>query len=333
VELTGFSTGEVDLLIDGKTSPAQNDPADDVSGVAIGGVAVSRLGDVWQLGRHLLVCGNALNAETFQRLMGEDRAQMVLTDPPYNLRIQDAVGRGRTKHREFPMASGELSQSQFATFLTKFIRQLIDFSVDGSIHYLFMDWRHLSELLQAALPLYDEWKNLLVWNKPNGGQGSFYRSKHELIAAFKKGSAAHVNNFKLGADGRYRSNVLDYPSVNSLHPARKGDLEDHPTVKPVALFADLMRDCSRRNGVILDPFGGSGTTILAAERTGRIARVIELDPIYVDVAIRRCEKAGLTARLAGSGLTFAEVKQQRAADNHDSLSPPVRKPTTARSRS
>jgi len=177
-----------------------------------------------------------------------------------------------------------------------------------------MDWRHLPDLLSAALPLYSEWKNFLVWNKSNAGQGSFYRSKHELIAVFKSGAGAHINNFKLGGQGRYRTNVLDYPSVNSLDPARRGDLELHPTVKPTALIADLIRDCSRRNGVILDPFGGSGTTILAAERASRLARIIELDPLYVDVAIRRWQKlTGLCARHAETRQTFADAETQPEA--------------------
>ena len=216
------------------------------------------------------------------------------------------------RHREFKMASGEMTAAEYARFLETFISLVIAFSCAGSIHYIFMDWRHLRELLHAAQALYSELKNLLVWNKNNAGQGSFYRSKHELITVFKNGNSPHINNFGLGGKGRYRSNVLDYPGVNSLHPSRKGDLELHPTVKPIALVADLIRDCSRRNGVILDPFGGSGTTILAAERTGRVARVIEIDPLYVDVSIRRWERlTGIPARHAETGLTFEEVQVTR----------------------
>jgi DNA modification methylase len=196
--------------------------------------------------------------------------------------------------------------------LERSLRWAITFSHDGSIHYICIDWRHLPELLTAARPLYADWKNLLVWNKTNAGQGSFYRSKHELIAVFKNGVAAHINNFGLGASGRYRTNVLDYPGVNSLHPARRGDLDLHPTTKPVSLIADLIRDCSRRNGVVLDPFGGSGTTILAAERAGRIARLIELDPLYVDVAICRWQQVtGIPVRHAEARLSFAQVATQR----------------------
>jgi len=312
VELTGFSTGEIDLLMDGKPVPAGDDPADDLTGLSEG-PAVSLPGDVWQLGRHRLVCGDALRSSAYEMLLQGELAQMIVADPPYNVRINGhAVGRGKTRHREFAMASGEMSEEAFTAFLEGFIRQAITFSANGSIHYLFIDWRHLHELLAAARPLYDEWKNLLVWNKTNAGQGSFYRSKHELIAVFKNGAAPHVNNFGLGANGRYRANVLDYPGVNCLHPARRGELDLHPTVKPVALVADLIRDCSRRNGIILDPFGGSGTTILAADRAGRIARVIELDPLYVDVAIGRWEQTtSIPARHAELGLTFAETAATR----------------------
>jgi DNA modification methylase len=313
VELTGFSTGEIDLVLDGKPAPAASDPADDLTGLD-DGPAVSRPGDVWELGRHRLVCGDALCDTSYRALLQGELAQMMVTDPPYNVPIVGhAVGRGKTRHREFTMAAGEMSEEAYTAFLASFIRNAIAFSTDGSIHYLFIDWRHLPELLAAARPLYADWKNLLVWNKSNAGQGSFYRSKHELIGVFKNGAAPHINNFGLGAKGRHRSNVLDFPSVNSLHPARRGELDLHPTVKPVALVADLIRDCSRRNGIILDPFAGSGTTILAAERTGRIARVIELDPRYVDLAVRRWEQiTGIVARHAEFGLSFTEIAAQRA---------------------
>jgi len=323
VELTGFSTGEIDLLLDGKPRPATGDPVDDLTGFRLDGPAISQPGDRWELGRHRLVCGDALQSSSYAVLLSDELAQMLVTDPPFNVPINGhAMGRGKVRHREFKMASGEMSEEAFTAFLEGFIRQAVTFSSDGSIHYLFIDWRHLPELLAAARPLYTEWKNLLVWNKTNAGQGSFYRSKHELIGVFKNGTASHINNFGLGATGRYRANVLDYPGVNGLHPARHGDLDLHPTTKPVALFADLIRDCSRRNGIILDPFGGSGTTILAAERTGRVARMIELDPLYVDVAIRRWEQTtGIPARHAELGLTFAEIATRRGVDNTNSCEP------------
>jgi DNA modification methylase len=323
VELTGFSTGEVDLLLDGHPPTAATDPADDLSGLDSQGPAVSQLGDSWELGRHRLVCGDALQSTSYEVLLERDLAQMIVTDPPYNVPITGhAMGRGKVRHREFKMASGEMSEAAFTAFLDTFIRHAIIFSDNGSIHFVFIDWRHLPELLSAARPLYAEWKNVLVWNKTNAGQGSFYRSKHELIGVFKNGTAPHINNFGLGAQGRYRANVLDYPGVNGLHPARRGDLDLHPTVKPVALIADLIRDCSRRNGTVLDPFGGSGTTILAAERAGRVARAIELDPLYVDVAIRRWEQiSGIPARHSESGLTFTETATERGIDPVDAGGP------------
>jgi DNA modification methylase len=333
VELTGFSTGEIDLLMDGNPAPATIDPADDLAGFTVDGPAISQLGDVWELGRHRLICGDALNGGSYERLLQGDLAQMVVTDPPYNVRVDGhAMGRGKVRHREFKMASGEMSEAAFTGFLERFIRQAITFSHNGSIHFICIDWRHVPELLTAARPLYTDWKNLLVWNKTNAGQGSFYRSKHELIAVFKNGAAAHINNFGLGANGRYRTNVLDYPSVNSLHPARRGDLELHPTVKPVVLIADLIRDCSRRHGIILDPFGGSGTTILAAERTGRVARVIELDPLYIDVAISRWEQTtGMQVRHSATGLAFGEIEARRNTNIPHESSP--RAPSRVRRRS
>jgi DNA modification methylase len=307
VELSGFSTGEIDLILD--SSQGASDAADDLGGFAVDGPEASKIGDLWELGPHRLLCGDAGERRSYGTLLRGEVAQMVVTDPPFNVKIAGhAMGRGKIRHRDFKQATGEMSVAEFTRFLERFIRLAIQFSQDGSIHYIFMDWRHLQELLIAAKAPYTEWKNLLVWNKDNAGQGSFYRSKHELIAVFKNGTAPHINNFGLGAKGRYRANVLDYPGVNSLHPARRGDLELHPTTKPVALVADLIRDCSKRNGIILDPFGGSGTTILAAERTGRIARLIELDPLYVDVAIRRWQKiTGVPARHTASGLSFEQV--------------------------
>lgn len=316
VELTGFSTGEIDLMFDGAAATGASDAGDDLQELANAGPTVTRQGDLWELGRHRVFCGDALQQQSYEVLLDGAAAEMLVADPPYNVPIQGhAVGRGRVRHREFAMASGEMSEATFTAFLQGFISQVIAFGKDGSIHYIFMDWRHLPELLAAARPLYQGWLNLLVWNKSNGGQGSFYRSKHELIGVFKNGAGRHINNFGLGAHGRFRTNVLDYPGVNGLHPARRGDHELHPTVKPIALIADLIRDCSRRNGIILDPFGGSGTTALAAERCGRIARLIELDPACVDVSIRRWQRVtGILPRLAGSGLTFVEAAADRGVE-------------------
>jgi DNA modification methylase len=305
--------------MDGSAQRSSADPDDNFAESISDGPAIARQGDIWSLGRHRLICGDAQRPEVCARLLQDKPASMIVADVPYNVPINGhAVGRGKIHHREFPMASGEMTPEAFTAFLHHAIGNAIKFSIDGSIHYIFIDWRHLPELLAAATPLYSEWKNLLVWNKDNAGQGSFYRSKHELIPVFKNGTAPHVNNFRLGAQGRYRANVLDYPSVNSLNKARRGDLELHPTVKPLALIADLIRDCSRRNDIIFDPFGGAGTTILASERTGRVARVIELDPLYVDVTIRRWQdKTGIPARHLGSGQTFNELEEARATPTDD----------------
>ncbi len=278
VELSGFSTGEVDLIIDGETSSRGTVSDDEIAMPPHEGAPVSCSGDVWELGPHRLLCGSALHHRSYEQVLQDEKAQLIIADPPFNVKINGHVkGRGKTHHREFLMGSGEMSKAGFTNFLATTVDFLIQFSRSGSIHFLFIDWRHLPEMLHAALPAYHEWKNLLVWNKENAGQGTFFRSKHELILAFKNGSATHINNFGLGEMGRYRANVLDYPGTKGLHSASQGELDLHPTRKPVALIADLIRDCSRRKGIILDPFCGSGTIIIAAERTGRIARAIELD--------------------------------------------------------
>jgi hypothetical protein len=222
-------------------------------------------------------------------------------------------GLGSIKHGEFPMASGEMTIAQFIAFLKTSISHLATFSTDGSIHFLCMDWRHLFELLTAARDIYSELKNLCVWNKDNGGMGSLYRSKHELILVFKNGTAPHVNNVELGRFGRNRTNVWNYPGANSLRDARRDELAMHPTVKPVAMVADAFLDCSKRGGIVLDCFGGSGTTLIAAEKTGRRAFLMELDPVYVDTTIIRFEKlTGQQAIHAETGLTFTQMKLERA---------------------
>jgi DNA modification methylase len=317
VEFTGFTAGEVDLILD--RVPAEvSDPDDSQLPERSEDSPVSRPGDLWELGRHRLLCADARDPKAHRAVLGADVAQMVFSDAPYNVRIiGHAIGRGQQRHREFPLASGEMSSAAFTAFLTAAMRAATGVCIDGAIQFWMMDWRHLIELAAAARACGLEQKNLVVWVKTNAGLGSFYRSQHELIGVFKKGTARHVNNFSLGGKGRYRTNVWQFPSVNSLHPARRGDLALHPTVKPVALVADAIRDCSKRNGVILDPFGGSGTTILAAERTGRIARLIELDPRYVDVAVQRWQqRTGIEARERGSGRSFTEVAAARRDEIH-----------------
>jgi len=313
VELTGFTTGEVDLLIEGVGANPEPDPADQLPATA-GVPVVSRPGDLWRLGRHLLLCGDALLRESYQRLLGKEAAQMVFIDPPYNVPIDGFVGgKGRVRHDEFVMASGEMTPAQYTAFLSGAFRLLAAHSVRGSVHFVCIDWRHVPELGAAAAPVYTRQLNLCVWVKTNAGMGSSYRSRHELVFVFKSGAGKPINNVNLGVTGRYRTNVWSYPGINALGHGRDELLALHPTVKPVALVADALRDASRRNGVVLDAFAGSGTTIIAAERTGRIARAIELDPRYVDVAVRRWEAfTGQAACHAETAATFAATSRERA---------------------
>lgn len=314
MEITGFETAELDLLLDDTGEPTKPDPADEIPAVAAG-PAITQPGDLWLMGEHRLLCGDARDGAAVQRLMAQETAGMVFTDPPYNVKIDGHVGgAGQVKHREFVMASGEMSQDQFTRFLTEVLANMADASGDGSIHFVCMDWRHMAELMAAGSAVYDELKNLIVWAKTNGGMGTFYRSRHELIFVFKKGSSAHINTFGLGETGRYRTNVWDYPGVNSFRAGRDDELAMHPTVKPVALVADAIKDVSRRGYIVLDAFGGSGTTLIAAEKTGRKARLLELDPAYCDVICRRFEACtGNPALLAVNRSPFAELAAMRAA--------------------
>ena len=317
IETTGFEVPEVNLILQNSWDSVDADPQDEhIPAVATNAAAVARAGDLWLLGRHKLFCGNALETESYQMLLDGEQASMVFTDPPYNVPIDGHVcGAGKIRHREFAMASGEMSEEAFTAFLRTMADRLVEFSADGSMHFLCMDWRHLSELLSACQEPYAEFKNLCVWVKDNGGMGSLYRSQHELVAVFKAGKGAHVNNVELGRHGRYRTNVWSYPGVNSFGKGRMSDLEAHPTVKPVAMVADAIMDCSKTGDLILDPFAGSGTIFLAAERSGRRGAGIEIDPHYVDVAIQRFQQeTGATANLAASGESFSNIKEIRSAE-------------------
>ena len=239
---------------------------------------------------------------------GSKPAQMVFTDPPYNVPISGHVcGLGAVQHREFEMAAGEMSTEQFEAFLRSVCDNLAANSTDGSIHYICMDWRHMGEVLSAGEAAYHELKNLCIWAKTNGGMGSLYRSQHELVFVFKRGTKPHINNVKLGKHGRYRTNVWEYAGINSFGESRDDDLATHPTVKPIKLVEDAILDCSKRAGIILDAFAGSGTTLIAAHRACRIGYGLELDPAYCDVIIRRLQaETGMKAKLRGSDETFDE---------------------------
>ncbi len=309
--------GEIDLILgeaDDAKDPARA-PEDAIPPLPLGRAA-SEPGDLWLLGSHRLLCGDSRDGAAYDRLMEGARAQLVIADPPYNVKIDGHVGgSGRIRHRDFAMASGELSEAAFAAFLRKVFEEIARASTDGSLHFHFMDWRHMGEMLTAGHSAYAELKNLVVWCKTNGGMGSLYRSQHELIFVWKSGRAPHINNVELGRHGRNRSNVWTYPGVNAFKAGRLEELAAHPTVKPAALIADAIKDCSNRGDIVLDPFCGSGTILIAAERTGRRARALEIDPAYVDVAIRRWQAyAGREAALAATGETFEDVGSRRAAE-------------------
>lgn len=313
LEVTGLDTLEIEkLLLDEAGAAATVAESEEIEEPAEG-EPVSRIGDIFKIGNHKLACGSSRDPETFSRLMGNDRARMVVADLPYNVRIERNVsGLGRKKHGEFVEGSGEMTPAEFTSFMSDIFSNLVAYSVNGSIHFQCMDWRHQAEMMAAGSKNYTELKNMLVWAKTNAGMGTFYRSQYELIYAWKSGRQPHVNNFGLGETGRWRSNLLTYPGCNVFRKGRDEDLEAHSTVKPTQLVADLIRDVSHVGDIVLDPCAGSGTTILAAERVKRRARCIELDPKYVDVAIRRARtRLGLDAIHVETGLTFDELAEVR----------------------
>jgi DNA modification methylase len=310
LEATGFETGEIDMLLEGRSSSnAEPDPADEMSEV-ISGVRVARRGDIWSLGRHRLICGDALDRQVYSTLMENRKADAVFTDPPYNDVINGFVTRSaKTHHAEFGMASGEMSRNEFVNFLRQSLSLIARHCKSGALSFVCMDWRHAHELLAAAEGVFTEFKNLCVWVKESGGLGSFYRSAHELVFLFKVGKDKHRNNVQLGQHGRCRTNIWEYPRVTSLRStnAERDFTSLHPTVKPVRMVADALLDASARGEIILDPFLGSGTTLIAAERVGRVCYGIELAPPFVDLIIRRWQAlTGSTASNCKSGQSFQE---------------------------
>ncbi|HEY1657770.1 MAG TPA: DNA methyltransferase [Candidatus Sulfotelmatobacter sp.] len=317
IDLTtiGFEVGEIDFIIENaNASNKRDEDATDSIPETPEATPVSKSGDLWVLDRHRILCGNCLDENSFLRLMRDRKATMVFVDPPYNVPIEGhAGGLGSIKHREFAMATGEMTREQFTKFLSQALGLLARFSVNGSIHYICGDWRNMREFLAAGDQAYSELKNLCVWAKDNAGMGSFYRSQHELIYVFKSGQAPHRNNFELGQFGRYRTNLWRYGGVNSF--SRKTDegnlLELHPTVKPAAMIAQAVLDVSCRREIVLDSFLGSGSTLIACQRTDRTCYGIEIDPLYVDTIIRRWQTfTGLTAKHSESGMAFAEIEQE-----------------------
>ena len=319
ISVTGFSPAEIDQLkIDFEED--SEDPDDEIDQGWQTGPLVTERGSLWILDQHRLFCGDARSEADLDRLMGSDRAAMAFLDVPYNVKVRNIGGRGRTKHPEFAFASGEMSRPEYVEFLLSALGNCDRVSRDGTVHYVCCDWRHITEIVEAGLPTYGEVLNIVVWVKSNAGQGSFYRSQHEFIVVFRAGQSPHLNNIQLGRHGRSRSNVWTYRGVNTFGRGRMEELRSHPTVKPVALVADAMRDCTRRRDIVLDTFSGSGTTIMAAERVGRRAYAMEIEPRYVDVAIRRWQAfTGKDAVDSESGRTFdqLEAERARAADEND----------------
>ena len=309
LEVVGFEHGEIDILID---EAAEADPGsgrdgeDDIP--APPHTPITRPGDLWQLGRHRLICGDARNEAAYAALMDDERADAVFTDPPYNVRIDGfASGKGKAERREFAMASGELSREAFTAFLIDSLGPAAARCRDGAIAFVCMDWRHIGEVLEAGQVVFDELKNLCVWTKTNAGMGSLYRSQHELVFVFKRGASAHTNNVELGRFGRNRTNVWAYAGANAFGAERDQALAMHPTVKPTALVEDAIKDVTTRSAIVLDPFAGSGSTLIASHRCGRSARLIEIDPAYCDVIVERYrtytgDKAKLVRRTAADGL-------------------------------
>jgi DNA modification methylase len=321
IEATGFEVPEIDRLIqslDCESGSGEPDRADEL--LEVEGPSVSRPGDLFRLGEHRVYCGDSREPASYAILLKGELASTVFGDGPYNVRIYGHVsGLGKTRHREFAMGSGEMSPAEYTQFMTDVLTQCAKHSRAGSIHFQCIDWRHVTEMLTAGRAAYSELLNLCIWVKTNGGMGAFYRSAHELVWVFKNGRTAHRNNVQLGRYGRNRTNVWTYPGVNGF--ARKGQERNlqtlHPTVKPVALVADAILDTTARKEIVLDPFLGSGTTIIAAERTGRRGCGIEIDPLYVDTAIRRWQR--LTGKTAyhQSGRSFAEIQLERSPSDDE----------------
>lgn len=306
--VTGFTLGDIDFSIPGEKT------ADEIEVVELpdaNAKPVSRIGDLWLAGEHRLFNGDSQRPESFEYALGGDLARLICSDPPYGVKVRHNVSTKATA-REFVMMSGEQTTPELIAFFRAVFRNCARFSHEASIHYHFIDWRNLRHMLDAADGVYEEFKQLLVWVKRAGALGAFYRSRHELVCVFKSGRGRHVNNFKMGETGRYRTNVLEHAGCSTFSKTRQRDLDDHPSIKPTAMIAELLLDCSNSGDVVLDPFCGSGTILLAASKVGRRGVGIELDPLYVDTALRRLRDAtGLVATLAGDGRTFDEIAAER----------------------
>ncbi len=314
ITITGFEQVEINNLIT-DTAPAPDKKLNKIEFVPEDEI-VTQPGDIWQLGRHKIICANSLDEESFARLLSDKRADMVIQDPPYNVKISGHVcGCGNIRHDEFPMASGEMSSEEFTKFLTDNFTLCKKYSNDGAIQYNFMDWRHITEIKTALDSVFGDFINLCVWVKTSGGMGSLYRSQHELCLIFRNGKESHVNNVELGRHGRYRTNVWNYAGVNAFG-RHKGDIKLHPTVKPVEMLYDAILDVSKRGDIVLDTFLGSGSTLIAAHKAHRICRGIEYEPMYIDTTIRRFyELFGTDAVHLATGQTYSELLTKKKEEH------------------
>ena len=309
VEVMGWSTGEIDVILDGESAGVGNDPADEVP--APPAAPVSRIGDLWKLGDHRLLCGSSLEADSWTRLMSGKVGALCLSDGPFNCKINGHVS-GTKRFSEFAMASGEMTFEQFIDFNTQWLNASKAVLKDGALVMAFMDHAHLYELMTAGRNAGLHHLNMCIWAKTNGGMGSPWRSQYELVLVLKHGTAPHTDCVNLGRHGRYRTNIWTCAGANAFGPTRDADLADHPTVKPQKLLAEAIRDVTRSGDIVIDAFSGSGSTILACERTKRLGYAIEIEPRYVDVAIRRWEDAtGQQASLETTGQTFTQMRESR----------------------
>lgn len=312
----GFSLPELDSLFeDLEEARLSGVDSEDDAAPERSEAVVSRPGDIWVMGNHRLIQGDARDDAAYDALLPGEQIGVIFNDPPYNVKIEGNVsGLGEVKHSNFAMACGEMNSPEFVQFLTESLAPAAARCRDGAIAFVCMDWRSMPELREAGLKVFDELKNVCIWNKKQAGMGTFYRSKYEMVLVFKKGTAPHINTFGLGEGGRHRANVWDYAGPSALTKSGKNELEMHPTCKPVALIVDALKDCSGRGDIVLDNFGGSGSTLIAAEKCGRRARLIEYDGGYCDVIVRRWQAFTGKMAMHVDGRSFEEVEQQRRGE-------------------
>jgi len=287
----GYDTVEFDNLLFVDNSQSDKKCPPEIENIVIPNNVkkIVRLGDLILLGRHKLYCGDSLDSNSYKILMCDEKADIIVTDPPYNVKIQNNV-TNQPHHEEFEQASGEMSDLEFENFLNTAFKNAKVYSKENSLHYIFMDWRHSYILQKALLDVFAKLLNICVWDKTKAGLGSFYRSQHEFCFVYQNGNGKYVNNIQLGKNGRNRSNIWQYQGMNISTKQAKKLSKLHPTVKTTAMLIDILLDASSVNEIVLDCFGGSGSTLIAAEECGRCARLIELSPHYCDVIIHRWEE-------------------------------------------